>query len=273
MNYEHLLIKLSNEMTLRGFTKDTKKTYTYHISKFLLWTKNNSKRISNQTLRDYFLFLNKKNLDINTIRLIRSSIEFFTRNILHYNIDIEEVPRPKKKKTLPKVLTKEEIQIILINIKNEKHKLMIELLYSSGLRLSEIINLKQEDICPQNNTIHIKSAKGRKDRITILSNKVKEKIINYILNTSFKTNYLFETNRCKKYSKKSIQLILKQASKPIKKHITPHMLRHSFATHLLEQGTDIRVIQKLLGHSKIETTTIYAKVATTQLQSIKNPYD
>ena len=274
MNYEKLLIKLSEELRLRGYTKDTKKTYTYHISKFLLWTKhNNSKRISSKLIRDYFLFLDTKKLDTNTIRLIRSSLEFFTKNILNYNIELETLPRMKRKKQLPKTLTKPEIETVVNNIKNEKHKLMIEILYSSGLRLSELINLKQNDINPQNNTIHIKSGKGKKDRITILSQKTKNKLFDYILKSKFKTNYLFETQRKTKYTKKSIQNILEKASNPLKKKVTPHMLRHSFATHLLEDGIDIRIIQKLLGHSQLETTTVYTKVATNNLMNIKSPYD
>jgi integrase/recombinase XerD len=273
MNYKQLLVKLSEELTLRGYTKDTKKTYTYHINKFLLWTKHNSKRISSQSIRDYFLFLNTKKLDTNTIRLIRSSLEFFTKNILNYNIGLETLPRTKRKKQLPKVLTKQEIDIIVNNIKNEKHKLMIEIIYSSGLRLSELINLKQNDINPHNNTIHIKSAKGKKDRITILSQKTKNKLFDYILKTTFKTNYLFETQRKTKYTKKSIQNIVKKASITLNKHVTPHMLRHSFATHLLEEGIDIRLIQKLLGHSNLETTTVYTKVATNNLINVKSPYD
>ena len=180
---------------------------------------------------------------------------------------------PKKKKTLPKVLSKEEINLIINNIKNSKHKLMIEILYSSGLRLSELINLKREDINLNENTIRINQAKGKKDRLTILSQKVKKELQIYLVKTEFKTKNLFETNRNKKYTKKSIQEILKKASIIISKHITPHQLRHSFATHLLESGTDIRYIQRLLGHSKLETTSIYTYVAKNKLENIKSPYD
>ena len=253
--------------------------------------------------------MNSKKYDVNTIRLIQASLSFLFDNIFKRKILIDKIPRPKKKKQIPKVLTKEEVNLIIENIKNEKHKLIIEILYSSGLRLCEVINLKKENINPFNNTILVKQSKGKKDRITIedfekvlilwdelcellkfvlfegifwklltfskfsiLSEKVKYKLTNYLLKTNLNTKYLFE-GRSEKYTKKAIQEILKKASSNIEKKVTPHMLRHSFATHLLENGTDIRYIQALLGHSKLETTQIYTKVAKNRLELIKNPYD
>jgi len=272
MDYEKILIKLSEELNLRGFSKETKKSYTYNISKFLNWIKLNSLNISNENVRRYFLYLHDKKYDTNTIRLIQASLSFLFKNVIKKEIKYDTIPRPKSKKQLPKVLSKEEIQIILNNTKNEKHKLIISILYSSGLRLSEVINLKREHINIYNDTILIKQAKGKKDRITMLSKKVKEQLTKYLLNTNFKTQYLFE-GRCGKYSKKSVQEILKKSSANLNKHITPHMLRHSFATHLLEAGTDIRIIQKLLGHSKLETTTIYTKVANNLLEKVVSPFD
>lgn len=272
MDYEKILIKLSEELKLRGFSKETNKNYTYNIIKFLTYIKTNSLNISNDTVRGYFLFLHDKKYDVNTIRLSKASLAFLFTNVIKIDIQFENMPTPKKKKTLPKVLSKEEIKKILNNITNQKHKLIVEILYSGGLRLSEVINLKREHINPFNDTILIEQAKGKKDRITILSKKVKENLTNYLLETQFKSKYLFE-GRNGKYTKKSIQEILKKATKNFDKNITPHMLRHSFATHLLEAGTDIRYIQKLLGHSKLETTTIYTKVATNQLEKIKSPFD
>lgn len=272
MKLNEILTKLEEEGKLKGYSKETIKHYNYNCKQFLLWIKQTSSKLDNSTIRKYFLHLHSKNYDSSTIRLIKASLKFMFIHILKRNYDIESIPAPKKKKTLPKVIPKEEIKIILKNINNLKHKLIIEILYSSGLRLSEIINLKREHINTNNNTILIKQAKGKKDRITILSQKVKEQLPQYLLETKFKTQYLFE-GRNGKYTKKSIQEILKKASEPLNKNITPHMLRHSFATHLLESGTDIRYIQKLLGHSKLETTTIYTKVATHQLEKIKSPFD
>lgn len=273
MNKVEIIRKLEEEVKLRGFSIQTNKTYKYNCTKFLDWISENSLNISQSNVRDYFLFLHNKNYDVNTIRLISASLFFLFNNVLKINITIENNPLPKKKKELPKVLTKNEINTIIENIENKKHKLIIEVLYSSGLRLSEVINIKREDINPENNTILIKQAKGKKDRITILSLKVKQTLTNYLCQTNFTTPYLFESNRNQKYTKKTIQEILKKASQSLQKQITPHMLRHSFATHLLESGVDIRYIQTLLGHSKLETTQIYTKVAKNRLETIKSPYD
>ena len=273
MDNEQVLIKLAEEIKLRGFSPKTNKAYLFNVSKFMRWCRKDIKSASKEDIKRYLLNLHNKSYDVSTIRQITASITFTFKNVLSKEMIIENLPLPKKKKELPKTLTKDEISKLLENIQNKKHKLIIELLYSSGMRVSEIVNLKRENLNSQNNTIRIIQAKGKKDRNTILSKKVKEELTDYLLKNEFKTKYLFETNRGKKYTISSIQKLLKRASSPLKKHITPHMLRHSFATHLLEQGTDIRVIQKLLGHSKIETTTIYVKVATTQLQNIKNPLD
>lgn len=272
MDYEKILIRLSEELKLSGFSHETKKTYTYNITKFLLWTKKESKIITDSTVREYFLYLDKKEYDSSTIRLVKASLKYLFNYVIKINIEIDNISRIKRKKQLPKVLMKEEINQIIENIPNNKHKIIISLIYSSGLRISELINLKKEDINLINNTIHIKQAKGKKDRITILSKKVKKSIQEYICKTNFKTKYLFEGRRGK-YTKSSIQRTLKKASKPLNKDVTPHMLRHSFATHLLESGTDIRIIQKLLGHSRPETTAIYAKVATNVIENIKSPFD
>jgi len=257
MDNEQVLIKTSEKIKLLGFSPRTNKSYLYNISKFMKWYNKPLKYTQKEDIEKYILFLINKNLEENTVRISIASLNFIFKHILNKNIvNVEKIPRPKRKKLLPKVSNKEEIEFIIDNIKNTKHKLIIITIYSAGLRLSEIINLKREDINSTKNTIRIKQSKGKKDRITILSKKLKEKLFEYICKTNFKTKYIFESRRGTKYSKSSIQRILSKAAKPLNKHVTPHMLRHSFATHLLEQGTDIRLIQKLLGHSKIETTTI-----------------
>ena len=152
------------------------------------------------------------------------------------------------------------------------HRLIIQIGYSAGLRVSEIINLKWFDIDFDRNLIHIKRAKGKKDRIVMLSQKVKEGLANLSHN---KSGYVFKTNRNDKYTPRTIQKIIENsASKSgIKKKITPHSLRHAFATHLLEKGTDIRYIKDLLGHSNISTTLIYTKVSNKNICNIRSPLD
>ena len=272
MDYEKILVKLSEELRLRGFSLKTGDSYIYNCGKFFQWIKNTSKNISNYTVREYFLHLNKKDYSSNTIRQVRASIFFLFKNVLSENINLENIPLPKKKKSLPKVLSQKEILEIINHIKNLKHKLMIEIIYSSGLRVSELINLKREDIDSDKDLIRILQSKGKKDRVTILSKKVKKDLFDYLCKTKFKKDYLFE-GRDGKYSIKAVQKILEKASKIINKKVTPHMLRHSFATHLLESGTDIRYIQKLLGHVRLETTSIYTHVAKKDFLNIKSPLD
>ena len=274
MDNEQILIRLSEKIKLRGFSRETEKNYMYNNSKFMLWFDKPMSLAKKSDFEKYILMLISKKLEENTIRLIIASLNFTLKNVLNKDmLSYESFPRPKKKKQIPKVLSKEEIETIINKTKNEKHKLIIEVIYSSGLRLSEVINLKRNDVDVISNTILVRQGKGKKDRITVLSKRVKEKLTNYLLKNKFETTYLFETNRKKKYSKASIEKILENSSKHIRKHVNPHMLRHSFATHLLESGVDIRYIQKLLGHSKLETTTIYTKVARNKLETIKSPYD
>ncbi|MFT4313411.1 MAG: tyrosine-type recombinase/integrase [Candidatus Woesearchaeota archaeon] len=267
INKEHLLQKVKERMILQNFTPKTKKAYLYNIEKFLTYVEKNSLNISETPIKRYFLGLHEV-YDVNTIRQIRASIVYLLK-IQNMKVNFDEIPSPKRKKLLPKVISKDEIKQIIKQTKNLKHKLIILLLYSSGLRVSEITHLKRSDINTHNNTILIKQAKGRKDRYTILSQKAKNVLTEYLCQTTFKSHYLFE-GRNGKYTIKSIQEICKKSS-PQK--ITPHMLRHSFATHLLEQGVDIKYIQKLLGRSKLETTSIYTHVAQKDFLHIKSPLD
>lgn len=270
---QKILTSLNQSLVFRGFTPKTVKSYLYHSEKFLDYLDKSSQGCGEETIKRYFQMLYDGNYDLNTIRLVKASLDYLIKNIFKKEIFIHEIPYPKKKKTLPKVLSKGEIKIMLKQTKNPKHKLILKLLYSSGIRLNELINLKREDIEPNRNTIFIRQGKGRKDRLTILSKIISNELFDYICRTNFKTKYLFESNRGTKYSAKTIQKILKNSSKKLNKTVTPHMLRHSFATHLLEQGTDIRHIQKLLGHSNLETTQIYTRVANTELEKIKSPLD
>lgn len=256
------LEKLNEEMKLRGFSKETIKTYTYHIQDFL----NYCGEYSGNKKRDYLLYLTNTK-DPNSVRLASSAIDFYIRTILKQ--EPEQVPLPKRKKKLPTVLEKEQIKEMILKTNNIKHQLIIEILYSSGIRLSELINLTVEDIDPENHLVTIRQGKGAKDRVTIISKKTAQKIKEFA-----KQGRIFK-GRKGNYSKKSVQAVLEQARKKagIPHKVTPHMLRHSFATHLLESGTNLRYIQSLLGHEKLETTQIYTKVAKTMIKEIKSPLD
>ncbi len=266
---QEYLQKIANECKLRGFTRQTLKTYSYWNAKYLDFIIKNRFYLGNSSVRYYFLSLN---LSVNSSRLCYAAIRFFFTNILDMPFTPDDIPIKKKEKTLPKVLSKQQIVLLLKEVKNLKHKLVIEMLYSTGLRLQEMINLKRVDIDFDNNTLFVRKGKGKKDRLTIISESIKLDLLKYYSQYYFKTDYVFE-GRKGEYSKKSVQLILNKASKKLKFRVHPHMLRHSFATHLLEQGTDIRIIQKFLGHSDLNTTEIYTKVANKNLKKIKNPLD
>jgi site-specific recombinase XerD len=195
---------------------------------------------------------------------------------MYSNLDIEigELERPRKEKKLPVILSMQEVRRIIDCSSNLKHKTLLSLVYSGGFRISEVLNLKPADIDSQRMLIHVRAAKGKKDRYTLLSQKVLLLLREYY--RVYKPSvYLFEGRFKEQFSARTAQEILKRAAARanIKKPLTLHSLRHSFATHLLENGTDIRYIQNLLGHSSPKTTMIYTHVSQASVQNIKNPFD
>ena len=190
-------------------------------------------------------------------------------------IDIDKIHRPKKAKTLPNVLSKEEVKKMLEAPVNTKHKMMLCLIYSCGLRCGGLLALKPVHIDSKRNVLLIKNAKGQKDRIVPLSPKILEMLREYYKTYQLSV-FLFEGQiKGNPYDARSLQQVLKQSLKRagIQKPVTLHWLRHSYATHLLESGTDLRYIQGLLGHSSSKTTEIYTHVSTKSLQQIKSPFD
>lgn len=258
---------LENELKLRGYSKGTLKSYVFHVGKFLG---------SGIDPKAFLLNLINEGKSKETVRVAGFAVKFYLSiksdqdNAI--NKIIEKTPNMKRDKTLPIVLSKNEIEDMITATRNFSYRTMIMLMYASGMRASEVTNLKWGDIDFQRNTLHIKLAKGGKDRIIMLSPKVKKNLLNLDIK---KEGIVFKTNRGGKYSLRSIELIVKKAAQKagIKKKVTPHSLRHSFATHLLEQGVDIRYIQKLLGHANLQTTMIYTKVSTKDIAKIKSPLD
>lgn len=208
-----------------------------------------------------------QNQAINAIKFYYEVVEGMARRF--YNID-----RPIKKEPLPKVLSKESVLKMINNTHNIKHRCILSLLYSGGLRRSELINLEINDIDSHRMVITIRSGKGKKDRLTLLSNVLLRDLREYYKVYKPK-KYLIEGPKGSQYSTSSVRKIVNIAAKRsgIITQVTPHILRHSFATHLLEAGTDIRNIQVLLGHNSIKTTQIYAHVATDHFKKIQNPLD
>ncbi len=251
---------LENEIKLRGFSQKTYKNYRFHVNNFLK---------SNLSPEKYLLKLINCDKHSETIRQAGFSIKFYLKITKQFSE--LEFPNVKRSKKLPIILSKKDIESMIKITNNLKHKLIIQMLYSSGMRVSEVVNLKWKDIDFKRNIIHIKLAKGKKDRIVMLSKKVKKGLKQFELSN----NYVFLTTRKSKYTIRTIQKIISNSAKKanIKQNVTPHTLRHSFATHLLENGTDIRYIRDLLGHKDINTTLIYTKVSNRNISKIKSPLD
>jgi|SRR5690606_15000058 len=259
----------------KRFSKNTVNTYVEVTALFLRYT--NLKNIGTITARSIeqfnydFIFAAGKSVSYQNqcISGIKHFLDF--KGIDWDNIDIK---RPDKDRKLPNVLTKSEVRAIFDATQNLKHRTLLSLVYSAGLRIGEALSLQLKDIDFERGLIHIKSAKGRKDRYTLLSKGLVPLLNTYTDHYSPKI-FLFEGRNGEPYTQVSARQVLKNSlsAAGIKKYATLHTLRHSFATHLLESGTDIRYIQELLGHNSPKTTMIYTHVSTTNLKDIKNPFD
>ncbi len=263
------LLELRDVCILKGFSSDTIRTYSFCVGSFLDFIYKSSLNLGVVGVKSYLL---SRDFSVNSSRLHYSAISFFFREVLRKPFSLEEVPIKKKNKSLPKVLSKEQIKALIESTDNVKHKVVVKMLYSSGLRLQELLNLKRKHIDFDRGLINVVLGKGKKDRVTLLSDAIKIDLLKYYSVTNFKTEYVFE-GRMGKYTKKSVQKVLDNLGKKINFDVHPHMLRHSFATHLLEDGVDIRYIQTLLGHSDVSTTEIYTKVSARNLSKIKSPLD
>lgn len=271
MQSQNYIQQLERELKYRNYSPRTIEVYITCIQYFLKYIKNDISKISKEIIVDFILHLQSKNKAPKTINLYKDAIKFFIKEVLKLNLNFD-IKLSKVPKKLPVVLSKEEILKIIENTKNPKHKLLISLSYSAWLRVSDITNLKVWDINLELLTIHIKTSKWQKDRITIFSEKLKKDLWKIILFKD-KNDYLIESERGGKITERTVQIIFKNSLRKawIKKEATFHSLRHSFATHLLENWTDIRYIQELLGHSSIKTTQIYTKVINPNLKNIISP--
>ncbi len=269
--------KFKQWLRSKRYSESTIMTYSEALKSFLVFYR--EKPIAEITNEDVIVYNNayilKNNLSASYQNQIVNALKLFFRTVQNKVIVVDAIHRPKRSKLLPNVLSKEEVKLILNAHSNIKHKMMLSLIYSCGLRRSELLNLKPLDIDSKRNIVLLKNAKGKKDRIAPLSSKILEMLREYYRGYKPKT-WLFEgQNGGDQYSEQSLQSVLKQALQKagIKKPVTLHWLRHSYATHLLESGTDLRYIQELLGHSSSKTTEIYTHVSTKSLQQIKSPFD
>ncbi|MCL8008167.1 site-specific integrase [Gelidibacter japonicus] len=264
-----------DKLELKKYANNTVKSYVSTFETFI--NHYNTKElieINELDVRSYVLKLVQEGKSNSYINSAINSIKFYYESVLGMPNRFYEIERPRKEKKLPKVLSKDDVLSIIANTNNLKHKCIVSLLYSSGIRRNELINLKITDIDSKRMLIRIEAAKGNKDRYTLLSHSLLIDLREYYKQYKPK-KYIVEGLYGKQYSGQSIgKVVLNAALKAgIQIPVTPHMLRHSFATHLLEAGVDLRQIQVLLGHGSSKTTEIYTHVATTTFEKIKNPLD
>ncbi|MCF6360362.1 MAG: site-specific integrase [Cyclobacteriaceae bacterium] len=263
------------KLVLKKYSISTAKTYISVFEAFINYYKDiELMQLGEEHIRKYMLLQIKIGKSESSINQLINSIKFYYEVVLSMPNRFYFIERPRKVERLPEVLSKQEVLRILKCTNNIKHKCILSVIYSAGLRVSELINLRLKDIDSNRMAIRIENAKGGKDRYTLLSKTVLHDLRTYFRIYKPKL-YLFEGLHERPYSSSSTLKILKTASKKagILKSVKTHMLRHSFATHLLEQGTDLRTIQTLLGHNTIRTTEIYTHVANNVMKTIKNPLD
>lgn len=267
------LKKLETELKIRGFSKNTLNSYLFHNNKFLEYIKKDPNDINEDDIKSYLAHLTSdKELSNSSIALAKAAITFLQNEVLNKNIEIKSPKIPQK---VPVVLTREEVKSLIDSTNNKKHKLIIKFLYSSGIRLSECTDFKIEDLDFKEKIGWVRSGKGKKDRMIILSENLIRDMQDYLLENKIEKGNLFLGWNNKAISKRTIQKVVKLAAikAGIKKNVHPHTLRHCYATHLLESGTDIRYIQAILGHANLNTTEKYAHISNSQLKKIKSPLD
>ncbi len=274
LEFEKLLTELKQQLIIEGYSSRTVKMYLLY-SREILYSVN--KPVASVDKRDLVAYLASKKengCENNTLALIHAAADYMFKKYLKMNI-LEEIKIPKKGKTLPKVLSKDEIRELFKATKFGRNRLMLQFMYGSGCRVSEVVKLKVSDLNFKERTAVIRGGKGNKDRLIILSKDWLKDLKKYLEKKKIKTEQVFSKKNGKTISTDTVQRIVRDSATlaGIQKHVTPHCLRHSYATHLLEAGTNIRYIQSLLGHSNLNTTQIYTSVANDQLKKVESPLD
>ncbi|OGH93689.1 MAG: hypothetical protein A2538_00605 [Candidatus Magasanikbacteria bacterium RIFOXYD2_FULL_41_14] len=268
------MVKLRQEMKLRNFSQKTIKSYLNYTIRFINWSNRPIREVTGNDIRMFLEFLVDNKSSASTVNTAYSALQFYFGNVLGRNFFIN-IPRAKKSRYLPVVLSKQEVARLLAALTNPKHHCIVSLLYGAGLRVSEVVRIKMCDIDFDRMLLRVFQGKGKKDRLTLLPKSLHE-ILRKQNNVKKPTDYLFtHEHGVGRLTERTVQKVVSEASKRagITKSVHPHILRHSFATHLLESGTDIRYIQELLGHANLQTTQIYTHVASNNLGEIKSPLD
>lgn len=274
-NLELCLKKIRDEMRIRGFSNKTIKAYVLHFKSYAIYN-NNFQQFDLESIKHYLLYLRDiKECSIAHLSQAISSLKFFYCQMSKISEVDFYITYPKKEKRLPNVLSKAEIELIFSAVSNIKHRAMLMLAYSAGLRVSEIASLRLEDINKERGLIRIIQSKGHKDRYTLLSEKMILQLREYYKEYRPEAWLFPGEDKSKHITTRTIQTVFSDACRKagISRSVTIHSLRHSFATHLLESGVDLRYIQELLGHQSSKTTEIYTHVSNKNLSMIRNPLD
>lgn len=275
MKNEEVLERVERSLKLRGASDYTIKSYKQYLQNLFDFTKKQQSRILFEDIEKFLEYLSiEKNYSPSSVTLAKSAIRFYYEKMLKkYTVsEIDVAPRESK---LPTVLTKSEVKKIIDSATNLRDKLIVQMMYSCGLRVSEAVNLKLEDLDLLDLTGTIRKGKGRKDRMLFLSNTAAKSIQEYIETKKTKSNYVFSKSNGEPYTTRSFQLIIKKLAEQagITKKVHSHMFRHAFGTHLVEDGYDIVRVQGMMGHSSLETTKLYVTLSKEQFKGIKNPLD
>ncbi len=266
---------VQEELRLRGYSRHTGKSYCHHLLRFHRYVQREPGEVGEIEIRQYLLHLIEDGVSRSYLNQAISAIKFLYSRILKAPMEVDGLPRPRRERVLPVVLSRSEVLSIFAAIDNPKHRALLMVAYSSGLRVSEVARLKVEDIDVERMMIRVHRAKGRKDRYTPLSRVALETLEAYQKGCRPQL-WLFPGAREGRHlTTRSVQKVLEKARKGAKlqKRVTMHTLRHSYATHLLEDGTDLRYVQELLGHRRPETTMIYTHVTRKDLRRIRSPLD
>lgn len=264
------------QLIIRQYSVNTQKAYIHALQLFgRHFGQRNLPQLSQLDIEEYLLYLSEhRNYSFSGLNLMVNAIKFLFEKVWNLPKTTYYLPRPRKTHTLPKVLDEEDIKNIFSRVENPKHRLILYMAYSSGLRVSEVVRIRLSDIHRKSMQIRIEQSKGRKDRMVVLSKKVLTLMEEYYRQYKPK-EYLFEGQFGGPYSIRSAQMIFKRFKQLAKVNIKGgiHLLRHSFATHLLEQGADIRLVQQQLGHNSVKTTQIYTHVTEKRNQNLRSPLD
>lgn len=268
---EQQLAKVDQELRIRSYSSKTCKSYLYNLKLYFSAKKTDLERVDPEHIKRFLAYCEERHMSAQSRNVLLSAIKFYYRNVVGANRNIN-IRSAKEKQSLPVILSRQDIEQILLATKNQKHRLLLALSYGGGLRVSEVVSLRVQDLDLAELTVHIKQAKGQKDRISVLPQKLVNELKS--LNTGKSgTDFVFTSERGGGLTTRTAQKVFENSMRKtdIQKRATFHSLRHSFATHLLENGVDVRYVQELLGHHNIRTTQRYTQVTNPSLKKIASP--